>query len=54
MLLYIATNAPFLADYIIALIEGFDSMLASAGNPLVLQLGGHLCGQRAGQIRLRT
>jgi len=36
MRLHIATNAPFLADDIRALIEGFDSVLASAGSTLVL------------------
>jgi hypothetical protein len=37
------TRIPFLADHIRALTEGFDSKLADAGNPLVPQLGRHLC-----------
>jgi hypothetical protein len=38
---------PFFADHIRALTESFNSKLADAGNPLVRQLGRHLCGQRA-------
>jgi hypothetical protein len=34
---------PFFADHIRALTESFDSKLADAGNPLVRQLGRHLC-----------
>jgi hypothetical protein len=60
--LHIATNAPwyvsyrqihkdlgilFFADHIRALTESFDSKLADAGNPLVRQLGRHLCRPRA-------
>jgi hypothetical protein len=39
---------PFFADHIGALTESFDSKLADAGNPLVRQLGRHLCQPRAG------
>jgi hypothetical protein len=38
---------PFFADYIRALTESFDSVLADAGNPVVWQLGRHLCRPRA-------
>jgi hypothetical protein len=38
---------PFFADHITALTESFDSKLADAGNPLVRQLGRHLCRPRA-------
>jgi hypothetical protein len=38
---------PFFADHITALTEGFDSNLADAGNPLVRQIGRHLCRPRA-------
>jgi hypothetical protein len=38
---------PFFADHIRALTECFDSKLADAGNPLVRQLGRHLCRPRA-------
>jgi hypothetical protein len=38
---------PFFADHIRALTESFDSNLADAGNPLVRQLGRHLCRPRA-------
>jgi hypothetical protein len=38
---------PFFADHIRALTESFDSKLADAGNPLVQQLGRHLCRPRA-------
>jgi hypothetical protein len=62
MCLRIATNAPwyvgnrqihedlgipFFADHIRALNESFDSKFANAGNPLVRQLGRHLCRPRA-------
>jgi hypothetical protein len=60
--LHIATNAPwyvsnsqihedfwipFFADHIRALTKNFDSKLADAGNPLIRQLGRHLCRPRA-------
>jgi hypothetical protein len=38
---------PFLADHITALTESFDTKLAVAWNPLVRQLGRHLCRPRA-------
>jgi hypothetical protein len=38
---------PFFADHIRALTESFDSKLADAGNPLVRQLGRHLCRPRS-------
>jgi hypothetical protein len=38
---------PFFADHIRALTESFDSKLADAGNPIVRQLGRHLCRPRA-------
>jgi hypothetical protein len=38
---------PFFADDIRTLTESFDSKLADAGNPLVRQLGRHLCRPRA-------
>jgi hypothetical protein len=38
---------PFFADHIRALTESFDSKLTDAGNPLVRQLGRHLCRPRA-------
>jgi hypothetical protein len=38
---------PLFADHNRALTERFDSKLADAGNPLVRQLGRHLCGPRA-------
>jgi hypothetical protein len=34
---------PFFADHVRALTDSFDSKLADAGNPLVRQLGRHLC-----------
>jgi hypothetical protein len=34
---------PFSADHIRALTECFDSKLTDAGNPLVRELGRHLC-----------
>jgi hypothetical protein len=34
---------PFSGDHIRALTESFDSKLTDAGNPLVRQLGRHLC-----------
>jgi hypothetical protein len=37
---------PFFADHMRALTESFDSKLAYAGNPLVRQLGRHLCQRR--------
>jgi hypothetical protein len=43
---------PFFADHIRALTESFDSKLADAGNPLVRQLGRHLCRLRADWIHL--
>jgi hypothetical protein len=36
----------FFTDHIRALTESFDSKLADAGNPLVRQLGRHLCRPR--------
>jgi hypothetical protein len=45
---------PFFADHIRALTESFDWKLADAGNPLVLQLGRHLCPPRAGGSHLRA
>jgi hypothetical protein len=45
---------PFFADHIRALAESFDSKLADAGNPLVRQLGRHLCQPRAGLNHLRA
>jgi hypothetical protein len=36
------------------LSESFDSKLADAGNPLVRQLGRHLCQPRAGWSHLRA
>jgi hypothetical protein len=41
---------PSFADHIRALSEGFNSKLADAGNPLVGQLGRHLCRPRASWI----
>jgi hypothetical protein len=38
---------PFFANHIRALTESFDSKLADVGNPLVRQLGRHLCRPRA-------
>jgi hypothetical protein len=38
---------PFFADHIRALTESFDSKIAEAGNPLVRQLGKHMCRPRA-------
>jgi hypothetical protein len=38
---------PFSADHIKALAGIFDSKLADAGNPLVRELGRHLCRPRA-------
>jgi hypothetical protein len=38
---------PFFADHIRALTESFDSKLADTGNPLVRQLGRHLCRPKA-------
>jgi hypothetical protein len=38
---------PFFADHIRAMTESFDTKLADAGNPLVRQLGRHLCRPRA-------
>jgi hypothetical protein len=38
---------PLFADHIRALTESFNSKLADAVNPLVRQLGRHLCGPRA-------
>jgi hypothetical protein len=38
---------PFFADHIRALTESFDSKLPDVGNPLVRQLGRHLCRPRA-------
>jgi hypothetical protein len=38
---------PFFFDHIRALTENFDSKLAHAGNPIVRQLGRHLCRPRA-------
>jgi hypothetical protein len=40
-------GTPFFADHIRALTESFDSKLTDAGNPLVRQLGMHLCRPRA-------
>jgi hypothetical protein len=39
---------PFFADHIRALAESFDLKLADAGDPLVRQLGRHLCRPTAG------
>jgi hypothetical protein len=39
--------SPLFADHIRALTESFDSKSADAGNPLVRQLGRHLCRPRA-------
>jgi hypothetical protein len=65
--LRIATNAPWyvgnrqihedvgiqlFADHIRALTESFDSNLAEAGNPLVRQIGRHLCRPRAEVTRV--
>jgi hypothetical protein len=44
---------PFFADHITALTRSFDSKLADAGNPLVRQLGRHLCRPRADWSHLR-
>jgi hypothetical protein len=38
---------PFFADHIGGLTESFDSKLTDAGNPLLRQLGRHLCWPRA-------
>jgi hypothetical protein len=48
------SGIPFFADHIGALTEYFDSKLADARNPLVRQLGRHLCQPRAGRSHLRT
>jgi hypothetical protein len=45
---------PFFANHIRALTESFDSKLADAGNPLVRQIGRHLCQPRAGWSHLRA
>jgi hypothetical protein len=44
---------PFFADHVRALTESFDSKLADAVNPLVRQLGRHLCRPRADWSHLR-
>jgi hypothetical protein len=40
-------NQEYKSGHIRALTESFDSKLADAGNPLVWQLGRHLCRPRA-------
>jgi hypothetical protein len=45
--IYEDLGIPFFADHVRALTESFDSKLADAGNPLVRQLGRHLCRPRA-------
>jgi hypothetical protein len=42
------TGIPFFTDHTRALTESFDSKIANAGNPLVRQLGRHLCQRMAG------
>jgi hypothetical protein len=45
-------DIPFFADHIRALTDSFDSKLADAWNPLVRQIGRHLCRPRANLNRL--